>query len=311
MKKQIAIGLILALAVVILSGCTQWNIYPAEVSAHEETRLSESSEAVKETQKETETSAPATETSKVTEPTESKAPATEVAPKTEGTAMELTQKLRYRTNIFLSDFSEQWFHEQYSWDETSKTRTLLPGKFETRSADIMEIAEYCWMFAKINLNQAELVYYGDEAYYGVSMSNIDAIAMRFFNVHVTEDSIPQNAAFPSNGLPALLIDGKLCCMAAEGETYNHMSVVDSVTDLGNGRVQVQFSIYEINDIGGDGCIVLASGLIQDRSVYYYTTEQAENHTAFSHYADGVAVMDYSLKSDGDVSYKLVSYELLP
>ncbi len=297
-KKLVLLGMLLVLVMVFICGCAE----SGKPSVEKPNAGNDVVEYVagQETEKVTEptaeeTKAPATEPTKQ----ETTEPETTQAPKSEGTLMEMTSTIQYRTNVFLSDFSEQWFHEGHKGS----------GKFETKSADIMEIAEYCWIFAKINLNKAETVVVDDMPYYGVGMDTIDSVAMRFFNVHVYESDIGQK--FPGSGCDALLIDGKLCCIAADGETYNHMSVVDTLTDLGNGRVRAEFCIYAINDIGGAGNLVLSGGLIQDRNVYYYGIAEAEGHPSFSRHASGVAIMDYSLSADGDITYKLVSYEVMP
>ena len=88
-----------------------------------------------------------------------------------------------------------------------------------------------------------------------------------------------------------------------------MTVANEMYDLGDGTYGVYFHIYSISDMGRDNSIVLAGGIVQDKSVYYYTDADAAANSYFSYYRSGYAEVRPYTTVGGTESYQLLSYVL--
>lgn len=210
---------------------------------------------------------------------------------------------QYKLNIFLSNFSEQWFHESYIWDEQRQEGILVSDKFESQTGDVDEIVDFAWLYAELNMNVVEEVPYGDRWYFGIDIDTIISVSQRFFGRSIDPADIQTGEMDKYGDYNTIVIDGKLCHPIAAGETYNHMTVAQKLYDLGNGTMRVDFSIYEVTDSG--------IGTIADRSVYYLSPEEANSRRNFDYRRGGVAVVKPYTADNGKDTYQLVSYELLP
>lgn len=103
--------------------------------------------------------------------------------------IKFSKEEQYKVNIFLSNFSEQWFHEIYIWDDVKKERILVADKFEVLSADVMELVKFAWLYAKINMNAVKLLSHGGHSYYGVDIDVISSISERFFGRTIYPEDI--------------------------------------------------------------------------------------------------------------------------
>lgn len=214
--------------------------------------------------------------------------------------MALSTEQRYRINIFLSNFSEQWFHEEY--DYALRDWVGSSQEFTSQSADPMELMRFAWLYAKINMQAAEWLDLNDGIYYGVSIDTIDAISYRFFGRSIADDiSEAQERG------DILVLNGLVCEPAATGETYNRMTLVEDVCDLSDGTLKVSFKIYSVEI--GDGSIVYAGGTIHDKSVYYLTQEEADRDSRFMLEGTGEAILRTYITDSGTESYQLVSYQV--
>lgn len=223
-------------------------------------------------------------------------------------AVSLSREVQYRINLFLSNFSEQWFHEGWVW-QSSQSRDDL-GEFVSKDADPMELVSFAWLYAKINLGDYETVWQADAPYYGVSLDTINTVCKRFFDRSITQtDIVPIPFADGWYDYDYCLIDGMVCRPAADGESYNHMTVANEMYDLGDATYGVYFHIYSISDMGRDNSIVLAGGIVQDKSVYYYTDADAAANSYFSYYRSGYAEVRPYTTVGGTESYQLLSYVL--
>lgn len=212
----------------------------------------------------------------------------------------LSSEQRYRINIFLSNFSEQWFHEGRVY--ASGNGAGSGQEFTSQSADPMELLRFAWLYAKINMNAKEWLEQNNGPYYGVSIDTIDAVCYRFFGRSIADDiSEAQERG------DILVLNGLVCEPAADGETYNRMTLVDTVSDLGDGTLKATFRIYSVEI--GDGSIVYASGTIHDKSVYYLTQEEAERDSRFKLERTGEAILRTYITDSGTESYQLVSYQI--
>ena len=207
---------------------------------------------------------------------------------------------QYKSNIFLSNFSEQSFYEIHTSE-----------KFEVKTADVMVLVKFAWIYAKINMDdEVEWIVQDNYPYYGVDIETINSVSLRFFDRGINISDIRTGRWGEYDNSEFLVVGNKVCLPAADGETYNHMTVANKMYDLGNGTRKIEFAIYSISDIGGDDSIVLSGGIVQDKSVYYYTAEDAGANQFFDYYLSGVAVVKPYTTKNGTATYQLVSYELM-
>lgn len=211
-----------------------------------------------------------------------------------------TAKGRYTVNIFLSNFSEQGFHHGAWWP------TDTASKFITASADPMEMISFAWLNGKINENACEFVEYQGESYYGIDMTTIDALTYRYFGRHVSASDV---YPIEKGGYWFFqLIDGKLCCLAADGDTYNALTVTDSLTALGDGTYRADFHVYSV-EITGDDSLVSIGGTVTDKTLYELTAAQAASHWGLAAMDSGTAVIRPYTTPGGTATYQLVSYQI--
>ncbi len=226
-----------------------------------------------------------------------------------GVEIPISKNEQYKLNIFLSNFSEQWFNEVYIWDENSHKRILASERFESQTADSMDLVNFAWLYAKLNTDSIEKIQYGGDSYYGINIDTINSITQQFFDRSIHLEDIQSEIKDTSNSFQYRVINNAICTPAAAGETYNNMTIAEKAYDLGNGKMRITFSIYSITDIGGSNSIVLSSGTIQDKKVYYYSSKEADTHRYFEYHLSGVAVVQPHKTESGKETYQLISYEL--
>lgn len=201
--------------------------------------------------------------------------------------LEPTPEERCEINIFLSNFSGQWFHEAFRWDDNTPNEV-----FYADTGSVTEIVEFVWLFAKINRNaELEVVTSGDDYYYGFKLDVLNAIAEDFFGRVLTEADLQT-----AESEYYFLLDGMVCGPAADGETYTNMTVIEELYDPGDGTLRAEFAIY-------DACAFAGT------DVYCLTGEQARNEPSLVLHLKGAAVLRPHTLADGRESYRLVSYEL--
>ena len=105
----------------------------------------------------------------------------------------------------------------------------------------------------------------------------------------------------------LVLNGLVCEPAATGAAHNRITLVDTVSDLGDGTLKASFKIYSVEI--GDGSIVYAGGTIHDKSVYYLTQEEADRDSRFNLERTGEAILRTYITDSGTESYQLVSYQI--
>lgn len=223
-----------------------------------------------------------------------------------GETLVLSQDEQYGINIFLSNFSEQWFNESYVWDEQNDDYVLVTDKFESKNADTMQLVDFACLYAKINMSETEFIQYNGYSYEGVSINTVNSLTQRFFGQTVNLEDIRVGEFNEYIGYTTVVIDDKVCRPAADGKTYNNMAVAEQVYDLHDGTLQVNFIIYSISDEE----IAPIASTIQDKSVYYFTPEQANANSSFKYHLSGTAVIEPYTSSDGKESYQLISYEVV-
>lgn len=237
------------------------------------------------------------ETEAPTAPPVTEPPVTE-PPVTEPTMTEvvLSEKGRYEINIFLSNFSEQQFRDVY-WYPTQSD-----SEFRSADADAYEILFFVWNNLNYNTYDAETVQQGDTYYRGFPLDTISARSERFFGRSLTKEDV-ENA-----GGEFRMIDGLVCQPEAWGDTYEDMSVADALYDLGDGTMRVEFTVYNPTEEAWYDDVTSTGG-INEKSIYYYTPEQAVESGYFVPYRKGTALVKPKTLENGRETYELVTYEL--
>ena len=227
------------------------------------------------------TPAPATPTPAPATPAPSTpAPAT---PAPSGSSVKLTSDLQYRINIFLSNFSEQFF-----------------GPFNVSTASDDQMIAFVHIYCKIN-NRNAILYQG--GYETISLDDMNAQLRRFFDV----------SCKPNDGVSYMLDawtigeyhDGYFWFPAADGESYNYFTVVDSMTRNSDGTYSVQFQVYALNLDE-----YWSSGI--DNAFYRLNPDQVADlvwSDRVTPVQGGTAVVRDYTKSNGVATYQLISYDI--
>lgn len=237
----------------------------------------------------------ATETTETVAPTEPEpVPTTEPQPtKPEPVPMELSRDERYEINIFLSNFSEQWFHEGWPWNSDGNT------VFYSAEASVEEMVNFLWIFAKINRgSEMQYINRGENSYYAFTNDTIASLAQRFFGRTLTERDLQAMELEYFT-----YIDGMVCSPAADGETYMNMTVTDELYDLGDGTMRAEFVIYEAWDYADAG------GHVQGKDLYRQTGQEARDNPHLEIHRKGAAIVRPQTLFNGRESYQLVSYQV--
>ncbi|MBQ6626811.1 MAG: hypothetical protein IIX27_05920 [Ruminococcus sp.] len=87
---------------------------------------------------------------------------------------------------------------------------------------------------------------------------------------------------------------------ASGASHGIMTVVDTLTDLGDGTLRADFVVYSIDELNTGG------NIITDKSVYYYTKKDVENNTQFIYEYEGNAILKRKNYA-GVNTYELITY----
>ena len=216
----------------------------------------------------------------------------------------ITSSEQNKLNLFLSNFSEQSFNEHDPITYKEKY-----DKFDVLNPDHSLLLHFVFIFNNANRSEAlssTEFFNGENGYVYLTVDQINEDLKRFFNITLTLDEIKKAVANDRNKY----VDGnKVCSVWGIGETYNHMSVAETMEDLGDGTYKVKFRIYAINDIGGDGHIVSVGSVVQDRTVYSYTVKDAEANQYFELAHTGIArVRPYNYNKKE--SYQLLEYQII-
>lgn len=287
-KRLIRWALVLTLAAGLLAGCDGYQNPTVPQSLPETTPATTAAPEPTQAPQPTETQPLPTEA--VTEPAPTEAPTQPAEPE----PVALSPKERYEINVFLSNFSEQWFQESALWDEDPSNQVFYADRGSTA-----QIVEFAWIFAKLNLNEElEVVDHGGNTYYGFKLGILEPITERFFGRTLTDAQLHTMGSGYY-----FLLDGMICGPAADGETYMNMTVTEEMYDLGDGTLRAEFAVYDAwayADVGGT---------VFGKDLYYLTGEQARIDPDLQFYLKGAAVVRPQTLANGRESYQLVSYEL--
>ena len=199
---------------------------------------------------------------------------------------------QFSANIFLSNFSEQHAFERYA--------------FSADSPYVDDLVSFAYLYCKINRrNMLDTAQVGGSYYYTLSLENANTVWNRHFDITLSEVDaarFPENQDMSSQ-FHSFYENGTFYFPAADGESYNRLTVVSHIDPPENGdyRYQMYFDIYKL-DIQE---YMKANGSV-DSSYYYLSASQAANDSRLTWENSGVALVK-PYNNNGVDTYQLDSY----
>lgn len=231
------------------------------------------------TEKQTTTTQPvqptqsATTASTVPNTIETLAPATQQSEP----ATQMSSEDHYRINIFLSNFSEQFFDD-----------------FDSSNYDESQLVRFSYLHYKINFFSSMKIGSG---YYSLTLEQVNQKLQRYFGLSV---SPTEGQIYETWGWSISYANGYFSSEAAEGESYSYMSVADTLKKRSDGNYDVTFKVYSVDKYAYGGM------MIEDKSYYYMTPEEAASRSGLTYIMSGKAVVRRYISGAVD-SYQLISY----
>ena len=209
-----------------------------------------------------------------------------------GTVIPVEPGVQYAANIFLSNFSEQ-----HAFERTG---------FDADHYDAKQLVGFAYLYCKINRHtalSAENVWqpslYRERSFYTITLDTINDILSRHFGITLRDDELRQQSWSDQY----YYADGKYYCIAADGESYNRLTVVRQIEQLADGNFRLYFDIYRES-------IYLyqqANGAV-DSSYYYLTSSAADADQNFTREASGTAIVRPYIY-DGIPTMQLIRYTI--
>ena len=210
----------------------------------------------------------------------------------EGTVIPIEPGVQYSANIFLSNFSEQ-----HAFERTG---------FDADHYDAKQLVGFAYLYCKINRHTALSVenvwqpsLYRERSFYTITLDTINDILSRHFGITLRDDELRQQSWSDQY----YYADGKYYCIAADGESYNRLTVVRQIEQLADGNFRLYFDIYRES-------IYLyqqANGAV-DSSYYYLTSSAADADQNFTREASGTAIVRPYIH-DGIPTMQLIRYTI--
>ena len=184
---------------------------------------------------------------------------------------------------------------------------ILIDRFDADDTSEAQLFSFAHLWAKINRHSA--ISY-DGGYETMTRENVNEIVGRYFGLGISPaDGTDYSAALGMGNYDwdhCWYEGGVFYYPAADGEAYNHFTVVDSAEALSGSRTRFRFTVYEL-----DLDRYWADGVANE--YYRLTPAEAVQHMTAMEIVPvrtGVAVvLPCYLESSGRESYILVSYEL--
>ena len=196
-----------------------------------------------------------------------------------------TQEERYKINIFLSNFSEQWFNE---YDPI--TYETINTEFTIDRINPSQLISFAFFW--YNLNSWRSIEITEDFMAALTFDQINEKTERYFGVTLSRDDFTQSG-YEVRG-------NKIVQPYGVGESYPNFTVANEIVDNGNGPYLVSFKIYSLKDamFGGDR--------VSEKEWYYLTEAEASDSFDLEYYVSGYATVRKYQQSNVD-SYQLVSY----
>lgn len=227
----------------------------------------------------------APETSQTSIETEATAQMTEAASSYE--QVELNSDLQLNANTFITGFVEQYFPE-----------------YDRDTANIEQILNFIYL--NLKLNSFESITYetcGDVTYETFTAEDVQSMASRYFGMLITDEISELPAppeTFGDQPQGPYYADGKIWYETADGQIYNRIGIVNSISNPGDGTLILDFSIYTI-DVDRYWSLTLD----ELRGLYALTPEQADADSLLTQTSSGTATVGVSQSGE----YYLITYSV--
>lgn len=136
-------------------------------------------------------------------------------------------------NTFITNFVEVFFYD-----------------YDRDIANAERILDFAHIHLKINSRDSiSYANKGDLTYETFTLDKARSIASKYFGILLNDDEI-QNlpgppASFGDQPAGPFYEDGKIWYLAGDGESYNLIGIVDSITNNGDGTLTINYSVYSI------------------------------------------------------------------
>lgn len=192
-------------------------------------------------------------------------------------------------NTFMSKFAEQSF-----------------ASYDNSTATPEQMLKFTRIYLK--LNESGSIHYadkGDLTFETIDMDTANDVIIRYFGYNFTDDDcsgLPKPpTTFSGDMSGAFFEDDKIWFLAADGEAYNCIAIVDSATsNAGEGTITFNFTVYAID-------LDTYSQMDIDGAVKYYrmTPAEAAADSTLHKVGTGTAVVDVAQSG----SYVLLAYNV--
>ncbi len=136
-------------------------------------------------------------------------------------------------NTFITNFVEVFFYD-----------------YDRDTANAERILDFAHIHLKINSRDSiSYANKGDLTYETFTLEKARSIAGKYFGILLNDDEVQNLPAPPASfgDQPAgpFYEDGKIWYLAGDGESYNMIGIVNSVTNNGDGTLTIDFTVYSI------------------------------------------------------------------
>lgn len=229
------------------------------------------------------------ETGEVVESTETTVVTEESVPTAETVAsyemVEIDSDLQLYANTFITNFVEQYFPD-----------------YDRDTSGIEQILDF--VHINLKLNSFESISYetrGDITFETFTEEEVQRIVSKYFGMLITDElsSLPEPPeTYGDQPAGPYFADGKVWYEAADGESYNNIGIVNSISNPGDGTLILDFSIYSI-----DLDHYWSMSLDELHGLYALTPEQAAADPLLSLSYQGTATVGVSQSGE----YYLIDY----
>ena len=201
---------------------------------------------------------------------------------TPGAIVEMDDGQQYAANIFLSNFSEQGAFER--------------NGFDINNPNYDELVQFVYLYCKINRHNVLGVAQELNSYfYTITMDTVNNVLYRHFGITMTEEQASQIQG------ECKYMNGAFYYPAADGESYNKLTVVNKMESCEDGTYHLYFDIYSLSrEVYGNN-----NGAV-DNSYYYRNKSSAEADPNLTSLSSGQATVR-PYENDGIQTFQLVSY----
>ena len=208
-------------------------------------------------------------------------------PDVQGEIVEMSADQQFAANIFLSNFSEQHAFERNGFDHDDPDGT--------------DLIWFAYLYCKINRrNDLGTAQVGDQYYYTLTLPRCNAVLGRHFGINLSE-TIALEIAPQTDDSTGFFLDDVFYYLAADGEPFNRLTVVNRMERLNDGSYRLTFDIYKL-----DLFVYLADNGV-NRDYYALTAIQAAQHPALTSDGTGEAIVVPVVLEDGAQSWHLIRY----